>query len=101
MEQATLPRPAALSPAPFPPGSRLPAIAQAVRYVRDPLGFLIRFQRRYGDIFTVSFPFFGRLVYVADPALVKARLHRLARAVRTPARRTRRCSSRRSGRTRS
>ena len=37
----------------------------------DPLGFLIRFQRRYGDIFTISFPFFRRLVYVADPALVK------------------------------
>ena len=32
----------------------------------------VRLQRRYGDIFTVSFPFFGRLVYVADPALVKA-----------------------------
>jgi cytochrome P450 len=39
--------------------------------VRDPLGFLVRLQRRYGDIFTLSFPYFGRLVYVADPALVK------------------------------
>jgi cytochrome P450 family 135 len=55
----------------FPPGSRLPAIAQAGLYGRDPLGFLIRFQRRYGDIFTVSFPFYKRLVYVAEPALVK------------------------------
>src|SRR6185503_18515232 len=26
---------------------------------------------RYGDIFSLSFPVFGRLVYVADPALVK------------------------------
>ena len=42
-----------------------------LRYARDPLGFLIRLQRRYGDIFTVSFPYFGRLVYVADPTLVK------------------------------
>jgi cytochrome P450 family 135 len=72
MEQATLSRPAALSPAPFPPGSRLPAIAQAVRYVRAPLGFLTELQRRHGDIFSVSFPYFGRVVYVADPALVKA-----------------------------
>jgi cytochrome P450 len=56
----------------YPPGSRLPAIAQAARYARDPLGFLIQLQRRYGDIFTLSFPYFGRLVYVADPALVKA-----------------------------
>jgi cytochrome P450 len=55
----------------FPPGTRLPAIAQVGLYARDPLGFLIRFQRRYGDIFTISFPFYKRLVYVADPALVK------------------------------
>jgi cytochrome P450 len=72
MEQATLSRPAALSPAPFPPGSRLPAIAQAVRYVRAPLGFLAELQRRHGDIFSVSFPYFGKVVYVADEALVKA-----------------------------
>jgi len=70
MEQATLSPPAALTAA-FPPGSRLPAIAQAVRYARDPLGFLTDQQRRHGDIFTVSFPYFTRLVYVADPALVK------------------------------
>ncbi|HEY8810116.1 MAG TPA: cytochrome P450 [Solirubrobacterales bacterium] len=72
MEQATLSRPAALSPAPFPPGSKLPAIAQAVRYVRAPLGFLTDLQHRHGDIFSVSFPYFGKVVYVADPVLVKA-----------------------------
>ncbi len=54
-----------------PPGTRLPATAQVVLYARDPLGFLIDLQRRYGDIFSVSFPFYERLVYVADPALVK------------------------------
>jgi cytochrome P450 len=72
MESATISRPAAATPTSFPPGSRAPAIVQAVRYVRDPLGFLVRYQRRYGDVFTLSFPYFGRLVYVADPALVKA-----------------------------
>jgi cytochrome P450 len=71
MEQATLQRPAALSPPSFPPGPRLPATAQVVLYARNPLGFLIDFQRRYGDIFSVSFPFYKRLVYVADPTLVK------------------------------
>jgi cytochrome P450 len=72
MEQATLSPPtAATSIDRFPPGSRLPAIAQALRYTRDPLGFLTQLQRRYGDIFTVSFPYFGQIVYVADPALVK------------------------------
>ena len=46
-------------------------MVQAARYARDPLGFLIGLQRRYGDVFTVSFPFFNGLVYLADPALVK------------------------------
>ena len=54
-----------------PPGSRAPAAVQAARYVRDPLGFLVRYRRRYGDVFTVRFPFFGRIVYVAGPDLVK------------------------------
>jgi cytochrome P450 len=44
---------------------------QAVRYARNPLGFLSGEQRRYGDIFSVRFPFFGRVVYVARPDLVK------------------------------
>jgi cytochrome P450 len=73
MEQATITRP---TPSPTaaaaPPGSRMPAALQALRYVRDPLGFLIRLNRRYGDVYSVKFPFFERLVYVADPTLVKA-----------------------------
>jgi cytochrome P450 family 135 len=73
MEQATISRaPSAtqLHDGP-PPGSKLPAGLQALRYVRDPLGFLIRLQRRYGDVFSMRFPYFGRLVYVAEPGLVK------------------------------
>jgi cytochrome P450 len=54
-----------------PPGSKAPAFLQAARYVRDPLGFLVGYRRRYGDVFSVRFPFFGRIVYVADPELVK------------------------------
>jgi cytochrome P450 len=72
MEQATIPRPPVTLRREPPPGSRAPSAIQALRYARDPLGFLIRLQRSYGDIFTLTFPFFGRLVYVADPALVKA-----------------------------
>jgi cytochrome P450 len=56
----------------LPSGSRTPAALQAVAYARDPLGFLAGLQRRYGDIFTVHFPYFGRMVYVAHPDLVKA-----------------------------
>jgi cytochrome P450 family 135 len=55
-----------------PPGSRAPAIVQAVRYASDPLGFLTGQQRRYGDVFGVRFPLFGRVVYVARPDLAKA-----------------------------
>jgi cytochrome P450 len=72
MEQATLSRPRAATKQALPPGSRAPAAVQAVRYARDPLGFLSGEQRRYGDIFSVRFPFFGRVVYVAHPDLVKA-----------------------------
>jgi cytochrome P450 len=56
----------------LPPGSRAPAVVQALRYARNPLGFLSGEQRRFGDIFSVRFPFFGRVVYVARPDLVKA-----------------------------
>jgi cytochrome P450 len=73
MEQATIPQPQLeTATAGFPPGPGAPGIVQAVRYLRDPLGFLAGHQRRYGDIFTVRFPTFGRIVYVAHPDLVKA-----------------------------
>ena len=55
----------------LPPGPRAPGAIQALRYARDPLGFFQRLQRRYGDTFTISFPYFGRIVYAADPELVK------------------------------
>ena len=72
MEQATLPRAHRTSPSPaLPPGSRMPPLVQGLRYMRDPLGFLAGLRRRYGDIFTVRFPFFGKIVYVASPELVK------------------------------
>ena len=72
MEQATLPRPRAAGRGALPPGPGAPALVQAIRYARDPLGFLANHQRSHGDIFTVRFPFFGRIVYVARPDLVKA-----------------------------
>jgi cytochrome P450 family 135 len=53
------------------PGSRLPGLVQGFRYARDPIGFYSGLQRRYGNVFQVSFPYFKRIVYVADPAIVK------------------------------
>jgi cytochrome P450 len=55
----------------LPPGPRLPAAFQALQLWYDPIGFFLRMRRRYGDVFTLSFPSFPRLVYVADPELVK------------------------------
>jgi cytochrome P450 family 135 len=55
----------------MPPGPKAPAFLQALRYLREPLGFLDGYRRRYGDVFTVSFPYFGKIVYVASPELVK------------------------------
>jgi len=72
MEQATIPHPPLGARSEPPPGSRTPSLLQAANYARDPLGFLVKLQHRYGDIFSLRFPFFGRLYYVADPALVKA-----------------------------
>jgi cytochrome P450 family 135 len=55
----------------MPPGPKTPAFLQALRYLREPLRFLDGYRRRYGDVFTVSFPYFGKIVYVASPELVK------------------------------
>jgi cytochrome P450 family 135 len=71
MEQAAVPKPHLAGTAASPPGSNAPAFLQGLLYVHDPLGRLSQLQRRYGDIFSVRFPFFGRLVYVASPELVK------------------------------
>jgi cytochrome P450 len=72
MEQATLSQSRTARTRSTPPGSRAPRLVQALRYARDPLGFLGSQQRRYGDIFSVDFPFFGHVIYVARPDLVKA-----------------------------
>ncbi len=72
MEQATLPQARSSGrPTPAPPGPSAPAIVQAGRYLRNPLGFLAASQRRYGDVFAIRFPTFGRIVYVARPDIVK------------------------------
>jgi cytochrome P450 len=46
-------------------------LLNTLRYARDPLGFLPRLRERYGDMFTVRFPIFGEVVYVAAPGPAK------------------------------
>ena len=43
----------------------------AAYFTRDPVGFLERQQRRYGDAFSINFPGFGRMAYFAHPDTVK------------------------------
>jgi cytochrome P450 len=49
----------------------MPSLLQAAFVTASPYGWMARRWRRYGDVFSSRFPIFGRLVYVADPALVK------------------------------
>jgi cytochrome P450 len=55
----------------LPPGPRVPPLVNALRYARDPLRFFPRVRERHGDVFTVSFPDFRRVVYLAEPSLVR------------------------------
>ncbi|HXS33502.1 MAG TPA: cytochrome P450 [Solirubrobacterales bacterium] len=55
-----------------PPGPRTPALIQGLRQLRDPLGFVPKIQHRYGDVFTVSLPVLGKVVYLTSPEAVKA-----------------------------
>ena len=56
----------------LPPGPRLPGPLQAMRLVARPLAFLHSCERRFGPAFTVSFAPVGQVVYIADPADVRA-----------------------------
>jgi len=55
----------------LPPGAGITKYLQAIAFLlwRDKL--LTRARRRYGDVFTVNLPVFGRSVVVARPDLVK------------------------------
>ena len=44
---------------------------QAAFVTVSPYGWMVKRWRRYGDVFSSRFPIFGRVVYIADPALVK------------------------------
>ena len=52
-------------------GPRTPALVNMVRFGLDTAGYLPRMHERYGDVFAVRFPAFGRCVYLCEPSLVK------------------------------
>jgi len=45
----------------------MPSVFQAALVTASPYGWMRARWRRYGDVFSSRFPFFGRVVYVADP----------------------------------
>jgi cytochrome P450 family 135 len=55
----------------LPPGPRGPALVQSLRLLLQPIDFLDRCLRRYGDVFTLRFVGMGDLVYVADTEAIK------------------------------
>lgn len=55
----------------LPPGPRMPAPLQTLGAVTRPHSFLGRARERYGSMFTVHLVPYGRVVYLADPALIK------------------------------
>ena len=54
----------------LPPGPRI-SLLQAARMVRNPIAYLSGLQRRHGDVFTVPYPFLGRMAYLAHPDAIK------------------------------
>ncbi len=50
---------------------RCPASLQTLGMLSRPHGFLERCRRRYGDVFTVNVAPYGRMVFLADPALIR------------------------------
>ncbi|WP_019972452.1 cytochrome P450 [Mycobacterium sp. 141] len=55
----------------IPPGPRIPVLFQGAGYAFARRWTVKRISRRYGDIFTLRLPMFGRTVVVAEPQLAK------------------------------
>jgi cytochrome P450 len=55
----------------IPPTPRLPRAFQAIAFSVSRKWTVDQVTRRYGDVFTLRIPVFGRTVIVADPALAK------------------------------
>lgn len=54
----------------LPPGPRLPSLLQVALFIRDRLGMLERCAERYGELFTLRFPW-ETLVFTWNPEAVK------------------------------
>jgi len=64
----TLPRP--VTDTRLPPGPKLPSLVQVAQFIHDRLGVLERCAERYGEFFTLRFPW-ETLVFTWNPEAVK------------------------------
>ncbi len=55
----------------LPPGTRLPKAVQAVGFAMGRRPMMRHLARRYGSVFTLNVPMFGRVVVVTDPELAR------------------------------
>jgi len=55
----------------LPPVVRLPKLIQGIGFTTMRLATVRRLARKYGPVFMINIPVFGRTVVVADPALVR------------------------------
>jgi cytochrome P450 len=55
----------------LPPGPGTPSLIAAVRFARDPHGYIRSVYSRFGPVFTVRFIGAGPVVWVAEPELVR------------------------------
>ena len=55
----------------LPPATRLPKVFQAFAFAMSRRWMMRRLARRYGNVFMLTVPIFGRVVVVADPQLAK------------------------------
>lgn len=69
MTATAIPRPSARSTEPR--GPRAPALVQATRLYRDPIGYLERCRKRYGPVFRFDYPDAPPLAYVCEPELAR------------------------------
>ena len=72
-ETATVNAEATSNPAPGkrPVSLPLPKIAQGIAFATVRRRFIRQARKRYGQVFEINVPFFGRTVFVSDPALVR------------------------------
>ncbi|BBZ50091.1 cytochrome P450 [Mycobacterium heidelbergense] len=63
--------PPASPPLSLPPAARIPKLLCGLVFAISRRGMIRRLARRYGSVFTLSIPIYGRVVIVGDPQLAK------------------------------